>query len=88
MTCSRRPRVTTPSKTDILLWYPSGIEGRDLHTCDIYDCSGNYSKKISATTIRQRLHLSGIYTRILRVCFPLSIYSRAARLKWCPQLVN
>ncbi|GBN11730.1 hypothetical protein AVEN_98779-1 [Araneus ventricosus] len=45
-------------------------------------------KTISATTVRRRLHMNGLYARVPRVCVPLSVQSRGARLKWCRQHVN
>ncbi|GBM39519.1 hypothetical protein AVEN_270704-1 [Araneus ventricosus] len=45
-------------------------------------------KTMSATTARRRLHMNGLYARVPRVCVPLSVQSRGARLKWCRQHVN
>ncbi|GBL80411.1 Transposable element Tcb1 transposase [Araneus ventricosus] len=45
-------------------------------------------KAISATTVHRRLHMNGLYARLPRVCVPLSVQSRGARLKWCRQHVN
>ncbi|GFU28383.1 transposable element Tcb1 transposase [Trichonephila clavipes] len=39
-------------------------------------------KAISATTVRRRLHMNGLYTRVIRVRVPLSVQSRGVRLKW------
>ena len=45
-------------------------------------------KAISAVTVRQRLHMSGLNPRVPRVCVFLSVQSRGARLKWCREHVN
>ena len=45
-------------------------------------------KTMSTATVRRRLHLNGLYTRVPRICVPLSFQSRGARLKWCLQHVN
>ncbi|GBM77703.1 hypothetical protein AVEN_80306-1 [Araneus ventricosus] len=42
-------------------------------------------KKISATTVSRRLHINGLYAQGPRVCVPLSVQFRGARLKWCRQ---
>ncbi|GFT15921.1 transposable element Tcb1 transposase [Trichonephila clavipes] len=55
----------------------------DLHTCDIYGYSVHCGKAISAATVRQRLHMNGLYALVPRVCVPLYVQSRGARLKWC-----
>ncbi|GFX51131.1 transposable element Tcb1 transposase [Trichonephila clavipes] len=38
---------------------------------------------VSAATVRRRLHMNGLYAQVPRVCIPLSVQSREARLKWC-----
>ncbi|GFX68532.1 hypothetical protein TNCV_2432391 [Trichonephila clavipes] len=55
----------------------------NLHTCDIYGYSVHCGKAISAAIVRRRLHMNGLYARVPRVCVPLSVHSRGARLKWC-----
>ncbi|KFM72504.1 Transposable element Tcb1 transposase, partial [Stegodyphus mimosarum] len=45
-------------------------------------------KAISAATVRRRLHMSRLYARVPRVCVPLSVQSRGARLQWCREHVN
>ncbi|GFW68880.1 HTH_Tnp_Tc3_2 domain-containing protein [Trichonephila clavipes] len=37
---------------------------------------------ISADTVRRILHMNGLYARVPRICVPLSVQSRGARLKW------
>ncbi|GFU42939.1 HTH_Tnp_Tc3_2 domain-containing protein [Trichonephila clavipes] len=45
--------------------------------------TASISKAISAAFVRQRLHMNRLYARVPRVCVPLSVQSRGARLKWC-----
>ncbi|GBO39429.1 hypothetical protein AVEN_145274-1 [Araneus ventricosus] len=45
-------------------------------------------KTISATNFRQRLNMNCLYPQVPRVCVPLSVQSRGARLKWCRQHEN
>ena len=45
-------------------------------------------KAISAATVSQRSHISGLYARVPQVCVFLSVQSRGARLKWCREHVN
>ncbi|GBM89500.1 hypothetical protein AVEN_43028-1 [Araneus ventricosus] len=45
-------------------------------------------KTISATTVHRRLQMNGLYAQVPRVCVPLSVQSRGARLKWYRQHVN
>ncbi|GFX50780.1 transposable element Tcb2 transposase [Trichonephila clavipes] len=45
-------------------------------------------KTISATTVRRKLHLNGLYARVPRVYVPLSVHPREARLKWHRQYEN
>ncbi|GFT39331.1 transposable element Tcb1 transposase [Trichonephila clavipes] len=45
-------------------------------------------KAISAATVRRRLHMNGLYARVPRVCVPLSVHSKGARLKWCREHGN
>ncbi|GFT13079.1 HTH_Tnp_Tc3_2 domain-containing protein [Trichonephila clavipes] len=40
-------------------------------------------KAISAATVCRKLHMNGLYARVSRVCVPLAVQSRGARLKWC-----
>ncbi|GFV12050.1 transposable element Tc1 transposase [Trichonephila clavipes] len=44
--------------------------------------TASIGKAISAATVRRRLHINGLYARVPRVCVPLSIQSKGARLKW------
>ncbi|GFW71223.1 transposable element Tcb1 transposase [Trichonephila clavipes] len=50
--------------------------------------TASIGKAISAATVRQRLHMNGLYTRVPRVSVPLYVQSRGARLKWCQEHGN
>ncbi|GFX97240.1 transposable element Tc1 transposase [Trichonephila clavipes] len=50
--------------------------------------TASISKAISAATVRRRLHMNGLYASVPRVCVPLSVQSRGARLKWCREHGN
>lgn len=41
-------------------------------------------KTILPSTVRQRLHINGIYARVPRNCISSSVQPRAIRLEWCP----
>ncbi|KFM60382.1 Transposable element Tcb1 transposase, partial [Stegodyphus mimosarum] len=45
-------------------------------------------KAISAATVCRRLHMSGLYARVPRVCVPLSVQSRGPGLQWCREHAN
>ncbi|GFX00447.1 transposable element Tcb1 transposase [Trichonephila clavipes] len=45
--------------------------------------TASIDKAISGATVRRRLHMNELYTRVPRVCVHLSVQSRGARLKWC-----
>ncbi|GFX83120.1 HTH_Tnp_Tc3_2 domain-containing protein [Trichonephila clavipes] len=50
--------------------------------------TASIGKAISAATVRQRVHINGLYVRVPRVWVLLSIQSRGARLKWCREHDN
>ncbi|GFT80935.1 transposable element Tcb1 transposase [Trichonephila clavipes] len=50
--------------------------------------TASIGKAISAATVRRRLHINVLYARVPRVCVPLSVQSRGARLKWCREHGN
>ncbi|GFT05607.1 transposable element Tc1 transposase [Trichonephila clavipes] len=50
--------------------------------------TASIGKAISAVTVRRRLHMNGLYSRVSRVCVPLSVQSRGERLKWCREHGN
>ncbi|GFS94151.1 transposable element Tcb1 transposase [Trichonephila clavipes] len=50
--------------------------------------TASIAKAISAASVRRRLHMNGQYARVPRVCVPLSVQSRGARLKWCRERGN
>ncbi|GFW81856.1 hypothetical protein TNCV_2885301 [Trichonephila clavipes] len=43
--------------------------------------TASIGKAISVATLRQILYMNGLYARVPRVCVPLSVQSRGARLK-------
>ncbi|GFY36156.1 transposable element Tcb1 transposase [Trichonephila clavipes] len=43
--------------------------------------TASIDKAIFAATVRRRLHMNGLYVQVPRVCVPLSVQSRGARLK-------
>ncbi|GFU39937.1 transposable element Tc1 transposase [Trichonephila clavipes] len=50
--------------------------------------TASIGKAISEATVRQRLHMNGLYPRVPRVCVPLSVQPRGARSKWCMEHGN
>ncbi|GFW16980.1 transposable element Tcb2 transposase [Trichonephila clavipes] len=77
-----RPRVTTPAKDR----YIAIVDKRNRRATSIRVTSmvtASIGKAIYAATVRRRLHMNGLYARAPRVCNPLSVQSRGARLKWC-----
>ncbi|GFV93733.1 HTH_Tnp_Tc3_2 domain-containing protein [Trichonephila clavipes] len=50
--------------------------------------TASIGKAISTATVRRRLRMNGLYARVPRVCVPLSVQSRGARLKWCREHGN
>ncbi|GFV97499.1 transposable element Tc1 transposase [Trichonephila clavipes] len=50
--------------------------------------TASIGKAISAATVRRRLHMNGLYFGVPRVCIPLSVQSRGARLRWCREHGN
>ncbi|GFY30369.1 transposable element Tcb1 transposase [Trichonephila clavipes] len=50
--------------------------------------TASIGKAISAATVRRRLHMNELYARVPRICVPLSVRSRGARLKWCREHGN
>lgn len=82
-----RPRVTAPSE-DRYIALVAKRNRRATSTTVTSMVSAALGKTISASTVRRRLHKKGLYARIPRVCVPLTVQSRGARLKWCRQHVN
>ncbi|GFW08746.1 transposable element Tcb1 transposase [Trichonephila clavipes] len=50
--------------------------------------TASIGKAISSATVRRRLHMNRLYAWVPRVCVPLFVQSRAARLKWCQEHGN
>ena len=82
-----RPRVTNPSE-DRYIAVVAKRNRRSTFTRVTSMVASAIGKTISATTVRRRLHMNGLYARVPRVCVPLSVQARGARLKWCRQHVN
>ncbi|GFU88587.1 HTH_Tnp_Tc3_2 domain-containing protein [Trichonephila clavipes] len=77
-----RTSVTTPAEDQ----YIAVVAKRNRRATSIHVTSMvtvSIGKDISAVTVRRRLHMNGLYAREPRVCVPLSVQSRGARLKWC-----
>ncbi|GBN72582.1 hypothetical protein AVEN_36487-1 [Araneus ventricosus] len=86
-TCSRSSKGTTPAE-DRYIAVVAKRNRRSTSTRVASMVAAAIGKTISATTVRRRLHMNGLYARVPRVCVPLSVQSRRARLKWCRQHVN
>ncbi|GFS52823.1 transposable element Tcb2 transposase [Trichonephila clavipes] len=82
-----RLRVTTPAEDRyiaiIAKWRRRGTSTRVTSMV-----TASIGKAISTATVRRRLHMNGLYTRVPQVCVPLSVQSRGARLKWCREHGN
>ncbi|GFY18689.1 transposable element Tcb2 transposase [Trichonephila clavipes] len=82
-----RPRATTPAEDRFL-----ALSARRRRTttvpqlvADHFQASG---RRISATTVRNRLHNAGLYARRPVVCFPLNGRQRRNRLCWTREHVS
>ncbi|GFW58448.1 transposable element Tcb2 transposase [Trichonephila clavipes] len=82
-----RPRATTPAEDRFL-----ALSARRRRTttvpqlvADHFQASG---KRISATTVRNRLHNAGLYARRPVVCVPLNGQQRRNRLCWARERVS
>ncbi|GFT51234.1 transposable element Tcb2 transposase [Trichonephila clavipes] len=80
-----RPRATTPAEDRFL-----ALSARRRRTttvpqlvADHFQASG---RRISATTVRNRLHNAGLYARRPVVCVPLNGRQRRNRLCWIPSI--
>ncbi|GBM36057.1 Transposable element Tcb2 transposase [Araneus ventricosus] len=84
---SGRPRVTTPAEDR----FPALSARRRRSTtvpqlvADHFVASG---RRISAATVRRRLHNAGLYTRRPVVCAPLNGRQRRSRLCWAREHVS
>ncbi|GFT50930.1 HTH_Tnp_Tc3_2 domain-containing protein [Trichonephila clavipes] len=86
-TCSGRPRATTPAEDRFL-----ALSARRRRTttvpqlvADHFQASG---RRISAITVRNRLHNAGLYARRPVVCDPLEGRQRRNRLCWAREHVS
>ncbi|GFU92797.1 transposable element Tcb2 transposase [Trichonephila clavipes] len=85
-TCSGRPRATTPAEDRFL-----ALSARRRRTttvpqlvADHFQASG---RRISATTVRNRLHNAGLYARRPVACVPFNGRQRRNRLCWAREHV-
>ncbi|GFX94600.1 HTH_Tnp_Tc3_2 domain-containing protein [Trichonephila clavipes] len=76
-----RPRITTPTK-DRYIAMVAKRNNRTTSPRETSMLSVSICKDTSTATVRRRLHMNGLYALIPRVCVPLSVQSRGARLKW------
>ncbi|GFW37856.1 transposable element Tc1 transposase [Trichonephila clavipes] len=82
-----RPRVTTSAEDKyIAIVAKRNRRATSTHVPSMVTAS--IGMVISAATVRRRLHMNGLYARVPRVCVPLSVQSRGARLKWCREHGN
>ncbi|PRD28230.1 UNVERIFIED_CONTAM: hypothetical protein NCL1_33048 [Trichonephila clavipes] len=59
------PKGYNPHERTIYCYCSQAESQSDLHTCDIM-VTTSIGKAISATTVRRRLHMNGLYTRVPR----------------------
>ncbi|GFT27145.1 transposable element Tcb1 transposase [Trichonephila clavipes] len=81
------PKSYNPSGRSIYC-YCSQAESQSDSTRVTSMVTASIGKAITAATVCLRLHMNGLYARVLRVCVPLSFQSRGARLKWCREHDN
>ncbi|GFW85067.1 transposable element Tcb1 transposase [Trichonephila clavipes] len=82
-----RPRVTTPAE-DRYIAIVAKRHSRATSTRVTSMVTASSGKAISAANVRRRLHMNGLYAQVPRICVPLSVQSRGARLKWCREHGN
>ncbi|GBL80408.1 Transposable element Tcb2 transposase [Araneus ventricosus] len=82
-----RPRVTIPAE-DRYIAVVAKQNRRSTSTRVKSIVAAAIGKTISATTVRRRLHMNGLYARVSLLRVPLSVQYRGARLKRCHQHVN
>jgi transposase len=82
-----RPRVTTPSD-DLYL----ALLATRRNTTTVPQLASDHfaatGRRISATTVRRRLHLKGLYARKPVICVPLTQRHKEARLRWAREHVT
>ncbi|GFT30770.1 HTH_Tnp_Tc3_2 domain-containing protein [Trichonephila clavipes] len=76
------PKVTTPAE-DRYIATVAKRNRRATSTRVTSMVTASIGKAISGATVHRRLHMNGLYAKVPRVCIPLSVQSRGARLKWC-----
>ncbi|GFX85892.1 transposable element Tcb1 transposase [Trichonephila clavipes] len=82
-----RPMVTTPAE-DRYIAIVAKRNRTATSTCVASMVTASIGKAISAATLRRSLRINGLYAQVPRVCVPLSVQSRVARLKWCREYGN
>ncbi|GBL91151.1 hypothetical protein AVEN_108723-1 [Araneus ventricosus] len=84
---SGRPRVATPAEDRFLALSARRRRSTTVPqlVADHFVASG---RRISATTVRRRLHNAGLYARRPVVCVPLNGRQRRARLCWAREHVS
>ncbi|GFT39484.1 HTH_Tnp_Tc3_2 domain-containing protein [Trichonephila clavipes] len=83
----RSPRGYTPAE-DRYISIVAKRNRRAISTRVSSMVTASICKVISAATVRRRLHMNELYVRVPRICVPLSVQSKGARLKWCRELGN
>ncbi|KFM70849.1 hypothetical protein X975_27236, partial [Stegodyphus mimosarum] len=73
-----RPRVTTAAE-DRYIAIVAKRNPRATSTRVTSMVIASIGKAISTATVRRRLHMSGLYARVPRVCVPLSVQSKGTR---------
>ncbi|GFV88419.1 HTH_Tnp_Tc3_2 domain-containing protein [Trichonephila clavipes] len=82
-----QPRATTP--VDVRYIVIVAKRNRRVTSTRVTSMvTASIGRAISAATVSRIFQMNGLYARVSRVCVPLSIQSRAARLKWCREHGN
>ncbi|GFT78497.1 transposable element Tcb2 transposase [Trichonephila clavipes] len=82
-----RPRATTPAEDRFQLFRHEGEEPL-LCRSSLQTTFKHQKRRISATTVRNRLHNAGLYARRPVVCVPLNGRQRRNRLCWAREHVS
>ncbi|GFX94097.1 transposable element Tc1 transposase [Trichonephila clavipes] len=77
MSVGGHPRVTTPTE-DLYIAIVAKRNHRATSKSVTSMVTEPIGKAISTVTVRRRLHMNGLYTRVPRVCVPLSVQSKGA----------
>ncbi|GFX36966.1 HTH_Tnp_Tc3_2 domain-containing protein [Trichonephila clavipes] len=75
-----RPMVTTPAE-DRYIAIVAKRNRKVTSTRVTSMVTAPIAKAIPAAIVRRSLHMNGLYARVPRVCVPLPVQSRGARLK-------